>query len=407
MAGDEAAEGSGRMHMDLNLHVGLPPLPQPRVQLDTSTASSSTLMPPNLTGATPEAPTTGEPEESLAPAATTFSPSNTTLFALEEHPMLDPIVYSWLDGNSASGEEYTDAPEPSAPAPVDGLLVARSVRPSRVAAATGMEMVNTSTLGQQSTQGAAATTIELRFLRMIQISQQHNIVRPGSANLTQSSFEAARGPNPDGGDNSSFECTICLELARQPVVTSCGHLFCWPCLYQWLHAQSSSFECPVCKGEVLTGDITPIYGRGGEEEGVSTATTNPNLPPRPQAHRRESLRQQLQMAGRDGNTREMVRVLRQLIQDENQGWDAIPARVETTWVPAARQRAGARRQQRQDRNAAPAQVVLAAPQQPSSMEQLLTSSTAAAIVAGEPGPSSRSRRPSESPTIRRTRRRPQ
>nr|AGT15935.1 zinc finger, C3HC4 type family protein [Saccharum hybrid cultivar R570] len=399
MAGEEAAEGSGRRHMDLNLHVGLPPLPRPRVRLDTSAASPA-LMP---NSAAPEAPRTSEPEESLVPAAATYSLSN-ALSALEEHPMLDPIVYSWLDGNSAGGEEYTDAPEPSAPAPVDGLLVARSVRPSRVAAATGMEMVNTSTLGQ-STQGAAATAIEagapeLRFLRVIQISQQHNIVRPGSANLSQSSFEAARGQNLDGGDNSSFDCNICLELARQPVVTSCGHLFCWPCLRdleknQWLHAQSSSFERPVCKGEVLKGDITPIYRRGGEEEGGSTA--NPDLPPRPQAHRREDLRRQLQMAGTEGNAREMARVLRQMFQNQNQGWDATPAGVETTSVPAARQRAGARRQQRQDSNAA--QVVLVAPQPSSSVEQLSTSSTAAAVV-GEPGPSSRSRRPSESPTIR-------
>jgi E3 ubiquitin-protein ligase RNF5 len=64
--------------------------------------------------------------------------------------------------------------------------VARSVHPSRVAAANGMKMVNTSILGR-STQGAAAIAIEggapeLHFLRAIQISQQHNIVMPGPAN---------------------------------------------------------------------------------------------------------------------------------------------------------------------------------------------------------------------------------
>lgn len=31
---------------------------------------------------------------------------------------------------------------------------------------------------------------------------------------------------------SLFECNICLELARDPVVTLCGHLYCWPCLYR-------------------------------------------------------------------------------------------------------------------------------------------------------------------------------
>jgi len=49
-----------------------------------------------------------------------------------------------------------------------------------------MKMVNTSILAQ-STQGAAATAIEAgapehHFMRAIQISQQHNIVMPGSAN---------------------------------------------------------------------------------------------------------------------------------------------------------------------------------------------------------------------------------
>ncbi|GFH30751.1 RING-type domain-containing protein [Haematococcus lacustris] len=29
-----------------------------------------------------------------------------------------------------------------------------------------------------------------------------------------------------------FECNICLELASEPVVTLCGHLYCWPCLFR-------------------------------------------------------------------------------------------------------------------------------------------------------------------------------
>lgn len=32
--------------------------------------------------------------------------------------------------------------------------------------------------------------------------------------------------------NAYFECNICLELAQDPVVTQCGHLYCWPCIYK-------------------------------------------------------------------------------------------------------------------------------------------------------------------------------
>src|SRR5579859_6133928 len=33
---------------------------------------------------------------------------------------------------------------------------------------------------------------------------------------------------------AQFECNICFDAAREPVVTQCGHLYCWPCLHQVL-----------------------------------------------------------------------------------------------------------------------------------------------------------------------------
>jgi hypothetical protein len=32
-------------------------------------------------------------------------------------------------------------------------------------------------------------------------------------------------------NESNFECSICMDVAKEPVVTKCGHLFCWPCIY--------------------------------------------------------------------------------------------------------------------------------------------------------------------------------
>ncbi|KAK9842903.1 hypothetical protein WJX74_004168 [Apatococcus lobatus] len=65
---------------------------------------------------------------------------------------------------------------------------------------------------------------------------------------------------------SAFECNICYEVSRDPVVTFCGHLFCWPCLYRWLQVSSRCKSCPVCKAGVDHDKVIPIYGRGGDNQ---------------------------------------------------------------------------------------------------------------------------------------------
>ncbi|XP_057800358.1 uncharacterized protein LOC131015891 [Salvia miltiorrhiza] len=93
----------------------------------------------------------------------------------------------------------------------------------------------------------------------------------------------------EGG--SFYDCNICLEVAREPVLTCCGHLFCWSCFYQVSDVDSTSKECPVCKGEVSDGNVIPIYGNG-ESERVRETESGLKIPPRPKAHRVESVRQQ-------------------------------------------------------------------------------------------------------------------
>ncbi|KAL3815035.1 hypothetical protein ACJIZ3_016303 [Penstemon smallii] len=93
----------------------------------------------------------------------------------------------------------------------------------------------------------------------------------------------------EGG--SFYDCNICLELANEPVLTCCGHLFCWACFYQVSYIDSTSKECPVCKGEVSDSTVTPIYGEGSGER-VYESESGMKIPPRPKARRVESVRQQ-------------------------------------------------------------------------------------------------------------------
>ncbi|XP_028761629.1 E3 ubiquitin-protein ligase RMA1H1 isoform X1 [Neltuma alba] len=88
-----------------------------------------------------------------------------------------------------------------------------------------------------------------------------------------------------------FECNICLDSLHDPVLTLCGHLYCWPCIYRWLHFGNASSQnivqertfCPVCKSEISQFSLVPVYGRvqitkpsKGKSPNVGTA-----IPPRP------------------------------------------------------------------------------------------------------------------------------
>lgn len=102
-----------------------------------------------------------------------------------------------------------------------------------------------------------------------------------------SSFSNNNGSN--NGDNANFECSICLDLAHDPVVTLCGHLFCWPCIYRWLHMHSHSNECPICKAFIEEGKLVPLYGRGkNSSDSRSKPNYGGNIPKRPAGQRPET-----------------------------------------------------------------------------------------------------------------------
>ncbi|GAA6041607.1 hypothetical protein JCM8097_007765 [Rhodosporidiobolus ruineniae] len=73
-----------------------------------------------------------------------------------------------------------------------------------------------------------------------------------------------------------FQCGICYEVPEEPVVTPCGHLFCWGCMHEWL-VVSSGRACPACKAALSVEKLIPIYSGDGEH---ADPRFKP-LPPRP------------------------------------------------------------------------------------------------------------------------------
>lgn len=100
-----------------------------------------------------------------------------------------------------------------------------------------------------------------------------------------------------GSVDSRFCCNICLDAVVEPVVTQCGHLYCWPCLYRWLEPGMQPEEraslglllrpspidsgrrvCPVCKASSSVLELVPIYVRSHEPGSQQEDNTSEQRP---------------------------------------------------------------------------------------------------------------------------------
>ncbi|XP_045475676.1 E3 ubiquitin-protein ligase RNF185-like isoform X2 [Harmonia axyridis] len=105
----------------------------------------------------------------------------------------------------------------------------------------------------------------------------------GESNNGDQNPSSSKASEEDSKDDKTFECNICLDTAKDAVVSLCGHLFCWPCLHQWLETRPTRQVCPVCKASISKEKVVPLYGRG------STKQEDPRekVPPRPAGQRTE------------------------------------------------------------------------------------------------------------------------
>ncbi|KAL2489441.1 RING/U-box superfamily protein [Forsythia ovata] len=115
--------------------------------------------------------------------------------------------------------------------------------------------------------------------------------RVGESTNRESILACSIGNN-NNNDSENFECNICFDLAQDPIVTLCGPLFSWPCLYIWLHIHSHSQECPICKALVALVDedklVTLYSWEKNSTDPCSKSFPRMDIPHRPMEQRPET-----------------------------------------------------------------------------------------------------------------------
>ncbi|XP_017104296.2 uncharacterized protein [Drosophila bipectinata] len=79
-----------------------------------------------------------------------------------------------------------------------------------------------------------------------------------------------------------YICNLCAQYVRGGVITICGHLFCWICLWPNLH-NSRYPKCPRCSHLlILHKDMIPFLGEGPRARSVDgQVVAQPEAVPRP------------------------------------------------------------------------------------------------------------------------------
>eukprot|EP00956_Cyclotella_meneghiniana_P019897 scaffold34567_cov66-Cyclotella_meneghiniana.AAC.3 len=73
-----------------------------------------------------------------------------------------------------------------------------------------------------------------------------------------------RFTNESSNKDNRFLCSICLEtVSDEPVVTRCGHLYCWTCLYPWLEPGMLLSEYTAAFGAPRGAATASRGGRAG------------------------------------------------------------------------------------------------------------------------------------------------
>lgn len=121
-----------------------------------------------------------------------------------------------------------------------------SLDPTAYAANTSLLPSTNTAIPPASSSSSPSSNKHVNLAQILHTPSQHD----QQIDLENDAVLAYIGPSPQ-----QRKCTLCLEPMKSPAATTCGHVFCWSCICEWLAEKP---ECPLCRQGVLVQKVLPL-----------------------------------------------------------------------------------------------------------------------------------------------------
>lgn len=112
-------------------------------------------------------------------------------------------------------------------------------------------------------------------------------------------------PRPKNSYGYSINCNICDKHPDEPIATTCGHIFCWPCYYLASPCKSA-IQCYKCYTDLYFLEIACLKLRGTDERTKYKYVNGKKIPPRPSTIKDINKRKKMKRKTQAEEDREIV-----------------------------------------------------------------------------------------------------